>query len=173
MRREIFSQRKHKPLSEKPTVGETINVKVNSNFLTSSIDAEVSGSVSVTYLPDIAFNAFAVPRYNAPIKMLDDWYLEITDTRTNGGKWSLYVELTSPLQYNDEKIENAVVFNENGKSNILNDELLLVKSGVTDSPQKIRISWQEAEGILLAIGATEIYEKGKYSAMLKWSVVPD
>ncbi len=161
------------PLSEKPTVGETINVKVNSNFLTSSIDAEVSGSVSVTYLPDIAFNAFAVPRYNAPIKRLDDWYLEIIDTRTNGGKWSLYVELTSPLQYNNEKIENAVVFDENGKSNILNDELLLVKSGVTDSPQKIRISWQEAEGILLAIGATEIYEKGKYSAMLKWSVVPD
>ncbi len=158
------------PLSEKAAVGETAVIKANKNFLTVSETLIVQGSVSITYLPDIPFNAFAAPRRTANVlRENPDWHLELTDTRPNGGDWRLYVTLETPLQSDGNAIENAVTFVENASVSALSSVPLIVKEGVSSAAGKIILSWKEAEGILLSLSETEIYRKGKYSATLKWN----
>lgn len=157
------------------TVGETVQISANKDFVTAHATAPVYGSVSITKLPDIPFNAIGTPRNTAALKRIDpDWQLELTDTRTNGGNWALYVTLASPLQTtNSTVIPDAVVLSDSNSTTIISSQQTLVKQGVTDSPQVIAVTWQETEGILLDIANDITYTGGKYSATLHWSVTFD
>ena len=156
-------------LSEKPTVGEIVEVGANKNFLTTKKSVEVTGSVSVTKLPDIPFNAIGSPRNSAAINRLDEgWEIELTDTRTNGGKWALYVATESELQSDGNVIAEAVTFTD-GETTTLSETPVLVAEGETNGSQKIYLSWEKAKGILLNISPSEIYASGKYVAKLKWT----
>lgn len=99
------------------TAEQTVQVAANKNFLTTEAEAVVGGSVSVTNLPDIPFNAIGSPRNNAVLKRLNaNWQLQLTDTRKGGGNWALYVSVAEPLQSSDAVIDNAVTFVEQGKT---------------------------------------------------------
>lgn len=155
--------------SEKPTVGEIITVQSNKNFLTTKKSVTVTGSVSITKLPDIFFNAIGSPRYSAPLDRLDqNWEIELTDTRENGGKWALYVQIESELQTSENIIAEAVTFT-NDATVTLNLSPTLVAEGETESPQKILLSWEKTKGILLNIAEDTVYDGGKYVAKLKWT----
>jgi len=158
-------------ISKKPIIGETVTVKSNKNFLTTAKNALVFGSVSVTYLPDIPFNAIAAPKRTAPIERLNpEWYLELTDTRPNGGKWNLYLSLKTPLQSASETIENAVVFSNDDSTSVLNTDPVLVASGTSEKAGIIHVTWKPDRGVLLELEAEKAYEKGNYSSTLIWSV---
>ena len=158
------------PLTKKPTAGDTATVKANANFLTASVTATVSGSVSVTNLPDMPFNAFAVPRGSASVRRLDpDWHLELTDTRPSGGKWKLYLTLSTPLSSGETTIDGAVTFTDTDTAEVTSSPML-VAAGTSAAAGVIRVGWEESKGVLLAFGATDLYEKGKYSSRLSWHV---
>ncbi len=160
------------PISVKPTVGDDATIKSNKNFLTALATATVTGSVSITDLPDIPFNAFVAPRNTAKVARIDGKLrIELTDTRTNGGKWFLYATLKSKLQSNGETIENAVVFTDQTTTATLDSTALLVASGVTDKAGIIEVAWTPDEGILLDIASEKEYGKGNYSATLEWGVI--
>ena len=152
-----------------PTVGEIVTVSTNKNFLTTKKSVTVMGSVSITKLPDIPFNAIATPRYSAPLERLDpNWELELTDTRENGGKWTLYVQIESELQTSENIIAEAVTFTDNDTATLTSSPTL-VAEGVTDGPQKITLSWEKTKGVLLNIAEDKVYDGGKYVAKLKWT----
>ena len=158
------------PLSEKPVVGDTVTVKSNKSFLTKSATATVAGSVSVTFLPDIPFNAFVAPQRSAAVKRINDkWYLQLTDTRPTGGKWSLYVSQKSPLKTPDETIENAVVFSDGESTKTLGVTPLLVASGTTEKAGVINVEWTADTGVLLALDSLTEYRKGDYESELVWN----
>lgn len=158
------------PITKKAVVGDTATIKSNKNFLISSVTAVVTGSVSITRLPDIPFNAFVAPRKTASIRRIDaDWHLQLTDTRTNGGKWSLYVYLKSPLTNALEIVENAVVFTDDS-TEILNETPIEIANGTSDKAGIIDITWTFDKGILLDIEAEKAYGKGNYSSTLEWGV---
>ncbi len=152
-----------------PTVGEIVTVSANKYFLTTKNTATVTGSVSITKLPDIPFNAIATPRYSAPLNRLDpNWELELTDTRENGGKWTLYVQIESELQTSENTIAEAVTFTDNDTATLTSSPKI-VAEGVTDGPQKITLSWEKTKGVLLNIAEDKVYDGGKYVAKLKWT----
>lgn len=158
------------PVSEKPIVGDVATVSSNKNFLTTTVKATVFGSVSVTSLPDIPFNAFAVPKRSAVVKRINpDWTLELTDTRQSGGKWELYLSLKTPLKTTTATVEDAVVFFGDAVQ-ILDDTPVSVASGTTDKAGKISVSWPENKGIVLVLDDEKEYEKGDYSSTLEWGV---
>lgn len=118
-------------LANSATVGDVATIKSNKDFLTTQITTTISGSVSISFLPDIPFNAFAVPKNTATVKRLNpDWLLQLTDTRPNGGKWFLYLSQKSALQSPSETIENAVVFTNESAENTLDSTPILVARGV-------------------------------------------
>ncbi len=157
-------------LVQKPAVGDVMNVAANKNFLTEKSAVTVTGSVSITSLPDLPFNATGTPRYSAALERLDpNWEMELTDTRTNGGKWALYVAVESELQSEWNVIAGAVTFTDE-KTSVLDSSLTLVAEGETTAPQIIRLSWEKTKGVLLNIAENAVYEGGKYVAKLKWTV---
>lgn len=153
---------------EKFAVGSTVEVGANKHFLTVKKSVVATGSVSVTGLPDIPFNAIGTPRYSAPLERLaPDWQIELTDTRTNGGRWALYVAIENELQSDGNVIAGAVTFTDNETATV-GSELTLVSEGQTSAPQKIYLSWDKTKGILLDIAQDTVYTGGKYVAKLKW-----
>lgn len=152
----------------RPAVDATVSVRAAKGFLTTEKSVVAGGSVSVTDLPDVPFNAFAVPYYPGIVNRRTDWALELTDTRPLGGKWTLYVTLESPLSSSTTTVDDAVVFTENERTTVITATPLMIKTGVTTGPGKIRISWEEAEGVLLSVAKDAVYDKGVYRASLKW-----
>ncbi len=156
-------------LTQKPKVGDVATIRANANFLTTSTTVTVQGSVSITSLPDIPFGAIAVPKNSATPKRIDpNWQLVLTDTRPQGGSWQLYLVLQSPLQSGGNVISNAVTFTDDTSTSVLTEERILVKQGTSQTSGTIPVSWQEAQGVLLNLSDTEIYEKGEYFATLAW-----
>jgi len=153
---------------QKFLVGSTVAVGANKHFLTAKKSVTATGSVSITSLPDIPFNAIGTPRYSAPLERITpDWQIELTDTRTSGGHWALYVAIESELQSNGNVIAGAVTFTDENTSTV-GSELTLVAEGQTSAPQKIYLSWDKAKGVLLDIAQDAVYAGGKYVAKLKW-----
>ena len=158
-------------LPSKLAVGEKVEVKSNKNFLTSEETAEVYGSVTVKNLKDLPFNAFCPPLLSAKVLRLNpDWTITLLDTRTIGGKWSLYVSEKSPLSSSDNTIESAVAFSSDGKKNTLVETPMLVAEGTSEAAGEINVTWNEEEGIMLSFDEEEEYKKGNYSATLDWGV---
>lgn len=152
-----------------PAVGEIISVLANRFFLTAKKSVTVTGSVSVTGLPDIPFNAIGTPRRSAMLNRLDpDWTIELTDTRTNGGRWALYVSAESELHSGENVIAGAVTFAES-ETKVIGSSPILVAQGETTHPQKISLSWEKTKGVLLNIAENEVYTGGKYVAALRWT----
>ena len=157
-------------LTTKPTVGETIAVGANKHFLTTRKSLTVTGSVSITDLPDIPFNAIGTPRYTAPLdRIIPDLKIELTDTRTSGGHWALYVATESELQSDGNVISGAVTFT-NAETAVIGADYMLVAEGQTDRAQKIYLSWEQTKGVLLDISESAVHVGGKYVAKLKWTV---
>ena len=162
-------RRLHGSDEQKPDRGQIVTVSANKYFLTTKNTVTVTGSVSITKLPDIPFNAIATPRYSAPLNRLaPNWELELTDTRENGGKWTLYVQIESELQTSENIIAEAVTFTDNDTATLTSSPKL-VAEGVTDGPQKITLSWEKTKGVLLNIAEDKVYDGGKYVAKLKWT----
>lgn len=158
------------PLSAPLTVGEEITARANKNFLTVQKSVTVTGSVTISDLPDIPFNAIGTPRYSARLERLDpDWAIELTDTRVGGGHWALYVAAEGPLQSGENVIEQAVTFTD-GNTSVVGSFPTLVAEGQTDRAQTIRLSWESAKGVLLDISENQVYQGGKYVARLNWNV---
>ncbi len=158
-------------LTKKPVVGDKATIKSNKNFLTAKTEAEISGSVSISSLPDIPFNAFASPKRSAKVKRINpDWFLTLTDTRPNGGKWSLYLSLGTPLRSGENVIENAVIFTGGTQSAVIGTEKILVFEWTSEKAGVINVSWAPDEGVLLSLEKDAEYEKGNYSSTLVWSV---
>lgn len=158
------------PLDQKPNVGNTATIKANADFLTSSVAVTVSGSVSVTGITDIPFNAFVAPLESTAVERIDpDWRLELTDTRPGGGKWTLYLTLASPLTSGENSIENAVTFTDT-ETSVLDAEPLAVASGISEGAGVFTVGWEKSKGVLLALEPEKLYEKGNYSSRLTWHV---
>jgi len=156
-------------LDKQPSVGDVIYVKANKDFLIVKKSVTVTGSVSVTDLPDIPFNAIGTPRNSAPLNRINaGWKIELTDTRVNGGRWALYVVTESELQSDGSVIAEAVTFTD-GKTTTVGAVPVLVAEGQTDRAQKIYLSWEKAQGVLLNISENEVYAGGKYVAKLRWT----
>ena len=152
-----------------PTVDEVITVQANKSFLTVKKSVTATGSVSITRLPDIPFNAIGTPRYSAPLDRIEpNFEIELTDTRKNGGKWALYVQVESELQSNGNVIAEALTFTDN-EVTTLGSSPTLIAEGQTDGAQKISLSWEKTKGVLLNISENDVYDGGKYVAKLKWS----
>lgn len=160
------------PLPARLAVDTKVTVSANRYFLTKSLSTVVTGSVSVTHLTDLEFYGFAVPYHRSIVKRIDpDWYIEVTDTRKGGGDWYLYASLKLPLQSENRQLDNVLTFYENGIKQILSDTPVLIKHGVSASvPAVTRVSWTEAEGLLLTVLPEYLYASGHYTANISWFV---
>ena len=157
-------------ISQKPIVSDVATIKSNKNFLTTTKQVTVYGSVSVTSLPDIPFNAFIAPKGQIEVVRTNpNWQLQLTDTRVNGGKWELYLSQKSPLQSQTEVIDGAVAFVDD-ESQVLTLTPISIASGSTDKPGTIDVTWQQDKGIILVFDDEKEYEKGDYSSALEWGV---
>lgn len=144
-------------------------MRANKYFLTSKNSVTVTGSVSVTNLPDIPFNAIGTPRYSATLNRLDpNFEIELTDTRVNGGNLALYVQIESELQSDGNVIAEALTFTDDDTTT-LTASPTLVAEGKTDGAQKIYLSWEKTKGVLLNIDENQVFDGGKYVAKLKWT----
>lgn len=162
------------PLSAKLPVDTKVTLSSNKNFLVKHSTVIVAGSVSVTKLAELDFYPFAVPYRRTIVKRLDpNWYLEVIDTRKNGGDWFLYASLKIPLQTGSEQFGGSLTFYQNGIGQSLSATPILVKQGTSSSPQVTRVSWSETEGFLLSVSPDQLYPAGKYIGEIQWEVTTE
>lgn len=156
----------------KISAGTAVYFAVNWNFLTKQVIVTINGSVRITYLPDLAFNCFAVPFRKSIVKRKDtDWYLEITDTRTDGEDWYLYAVLPDPMRSGSNTLDDALTFNEGTSSEIMSDLPILIRQeSWSESGAVTRITWSELEGFLLKIIPDFLYDEGHYTATITWEL---
>lgn len=163
------------PLSAKLPVDTKVTFSSNKNFLFKQMTVIVAGSVSVTRLTELNFYTFAVPYRRTIVKRLEpNWFLEVTDTRKNGGDWYLYASLKEPLQTETEQLSGSLTFYQYGIGQPLSETPLLVKQGTWSSPPKVtHVSWSEMEGFLLTVFPDQIYPSGKYVGQIQWEVTTE
>lgn len=150
--------------------GIETETSVNWMFLTKTIKKAVAGSVSITHLPDLKFNKFAVPyRRGIVNRKAADWYVEVTDTREAGGNWYLYAFITVPLTHGSDTLDDAVILRESEIDKIIAKIPVLIKQGWWETPPKItKIVWTEVEGFLLKVDPNYMYNAGKYVTIMEW-----
>lgn len=160
------------PLTVPPPVDAQVVVSANHLFLTKSRTETTEGSVSVTRLVELEFLTFAVPYHRSTVKRRDpDWYLEVTDTRKSGGDWYLYASLSGPLQADNGALEHALTFRKDGDETALSTTPILIRQGHWAPPPVVtRVSWAEAEGLLLSVLPEEQYASGRYTAEIEWQI---
>ena len=152
-----------------------ITVSVNKEFLTKTLNVISVGSVTITNLENIKFEAYVVSDEKSLIFRQDPNYaIQVTDTRTSGGNWYLYAHILNPLTSNQNTINSAIVFRNNSINNILSATPMLVYTGKWENANKItEISWNELEGILLAVDPKTNYKKGDYTTEIYWQVLTE
>jgi len=151
-------------------IGTMVDFASNWNFLTKHITLKTVGSLRITYLPDLEFNCFAVPYRRNIVKRKDlDWYLEVTDTRTNGADWYLYASLPNPMSSGSGTLDDALIFNANSSSEIMSTTPILIRKGMAP-PVVTRITWTELEGFLLKVDPDFFYNEGHYVAAITWEL---
>ena len=78
----------------------------------------------------------------------------------------------NPLTSNQNTINDAIVLRTNSINYILSATPMLVYTGKWESANKItEISWNELEGILLAVDPKTNYKKGNYATEIYWQVL--
>lgn len=144
----------------------------NWKFLTKYIAVTTKGSVSITHLQDLIFKTFAVPYPRNIVPRTDtDWYVEVTDTRTSGGDWYLYVALPAPLTHGSDTIDDGVILAETARTEILSPTPVLVRREVWRQPPAVtQIKWEEIEGFLLKVIPDYLYNGGKYTSEMSWQI---
>ena len=159
-------------LTNTPTVDSVVKTSVNKQFLTKSLNSIVVGTISISKISTLNYLTFVSPSAsNIIFRQNADWSIEVTDTRTSGGEWYLYAHIVEPLSFENEKLENALVFKYNGQKTILSSSPLLVYTGKWQQSQTVTtISWSEIEGFLLEIVPNFEYKAGKYSTNLFWQI---
>ena len=156
-----------------PAVDTPVTIAANINFLTKEITTQTEGSVSVSHVDDLKFKTFTT-KSNMSIILRDntDFTIEIKDTRTSGGNWTLYCFFEQPLTSGDNKLENNLVFNTNDASNIISTTLFQVHSGTWNATQQTTtLTWDKLQGFLLSLAPQAEYPAGTYTTTLHWEIV--
>ncbi|MFR6055660.1 MAG: hypothetical protein ACLUHK_03525 [Eubacteriales bacterium] len=105
------------PLASRLPVGTAVKISVNRDFLIKNVTVISTGSVSVTYLPDLRFYSFAAPYGKSVVPRADpDWHIEVTDTRTSGGEWYLYASVSQPMHSSSASLDGALALFGGGKN---------------------------------------------------------
>lgn len=153
-------------------VGTNVKVSTNKHFLTKFINVTSVGSVSITSLSRLDFFAFTTPANKDIIfRQKDDWNIQITDTRTTGDNWYLYVYIKEPLSYETSYLENSLIYRTISQDFVLSSTPILVYTGKRDETNKVTtLTWDKIEGFLLKIKPQELYDKGNYQTNILWQV---
>lgn len=159
-------------LTDKMPVDTVIKITVNKLFLTKNLSVMSVGSVSISNIDSLRFQAFTSPsNLSVVFRENADFGLTITDTRTSGGEWFLYAYIENPLTSGEDILENVLVFSQNGNTTTLNSTPLLVYTGQWNENEKTTsVSWATIEGFLLNIEPKKEYKAGNYTTNLLWQV---
>ena len=160
------------PLASRLPVGTAVKISVNRDFLIKNVTVISTGSVSVTYLPDLRFYSFAAPYGKSVVPRADpDWHIEVTDTRTSGGEWYLYASVSQPMHSSSASLDGALALFGGGEKQSLSAVPVLVRKGVWSAPPAVtKIVWTEVEGLLLSVLPDFLYEAGNYKTEISWQV---
>lgn len=163
------------PLSEKLAINTIVNVSTNQEFLTKTMPFKSVGSVYISSLPSIHFNAFTSNSNRSVIYRQDpNWNIEITDTRLEGDNWYLYAHILNPLTSPNDTLKDALIFKENNLSQVLSETPILIHTGKRDEKSnKTTLTWSNIEGFLLAISPSITYSHGDYQTNILWQVTTD
>ncbi len=157
---------------DKIPVGTKIEISANHNMLTKNISVISVGSVSITKIENLDYYSIGVP-YNKNIinRINPNWSIEVTDTRTSGGQWELYVYIDQQLHSDTNTIDDCIVYNNNNLNTVITSTPLLVYTGDCDTPPKVtNITWSKENGILLYVDDKKLYSAGKYATQLLWTI---
>ncbi len=154
------------------SVGTKIEISANQEFLTKVKTYTSVGSLTISGLTQLNFYNFTTNSNQSIIFREDpNWNLVVTDTRTSGGEWYLYAHILNPLTSNDDKLENALIFKENGNVLNLSQTPILVFTGKwSENSKTTTISWKNLEGFLLQIDSDKTYNKGDYQTEILWQI---
>lgn len=159
-------------IPQKIPVGTEITILANKEFLTKTIKKTSIGSISITKIDPLAFYYFSYPSLMKTIfRQNSDWAIEVTDTRSSGGRWYLYAHILSPLTFEENTLDNALVFKSNSISNILSSTPLLVYTGTWNEDAAVTtISWDKLEGFLLELDPNDVNVAGNYETNIYWEI---
>lgn len=153
------------PIDTKITIGTEVKVSANNNFLTKTLSTTSVGSVSITSIEPLEFYTFTNQSNLETIsRITSDWTIEITDTRTTGSNWYLYVYISKPLTSGDNTLDNGLVYVSENQTQIISETPTLIYTGTWNETQKVtKLTWDTDKGFLLKIDKDKTYVAGKYT----------
>lgn len=159
-------------LDEPIEMGTQVKIYTNKDFLIKWLTQTVDGSVSITNLSALNFNAFTSPsNRNIIFRQNSDWSIQVTDTRVNKGTWYLYAYILNPLTSNQNELNDVLIYKKDNTDYVLSKTPLLVYTGQTDENSQVtNITWDKIEGFLLKLEDKKEYPSGDYQTDIMWQV---
>ncbi len=155
---------------------ETIaNIKNSFIYRTKVVTIIYKGEIVITSAPSI-IKFKTIPYKTEPIlcSRQTNSPIVITDTRINGGKYSLYAKINHNLiSKNGYVLTDSLVFVAPDKTiTPLTSDSFLVYKGEKNSQdaQTYEITWPNDEGIILSVNNEPIRVGEKYTATITWSI---
>lgn len=107
------------------------------------------------------------------IPRLDDWRIDITDSRKKGNSWKLFATVTKALKdKNENKLDANIIYKDSKDEPHLLNEPYPISENIKDSdePQTKHVTddWNSSTGILLKLN--KHIEPGTYTAELSWTL---
>ncbi|MDO0874748.1 L-type lectin-domain containing protein [Carnobacterium divergens] len=128
----------------------------------------VRGTLKFVNVPDFEFGQFSLPLKNELLFSSTKETIKISDTRGTGSDWKLNVTLKKPFTSLEGNTINDFYYinQDNQKQPIQLNELILVRTGVTQESSIQEIGWAPNQGLALEILPSNYI--GEYSSELEW-----
>jgi hypothetical protein len=159
------------------SVGDRINVTANNRYYlyqSADVIVEDNGGLSFRYVPEtLAFHTIDIPSTPTLVqRQVDDWQIQVEDTRTTKTNWKLFVTLEQPFVDQDNKIIDnleLVFIDENDEEEKLSSQPYLVYDS-NDTQELTTITWSMSQGILAKIFPGAVYRDSEYNAKVTWTL---
>lgn len=128
----------------------------------------VRGTLKFVNVPDFEFGQFSIPLKNELLFSLTKETIKISDTRGAGSDWKLNVKLKKTFTSIEGNTINDFYYinQDNQKQPMQLNELVLVRTGVTQESSIQEIGWAPNQGLALEILPSNYI--GEYSSELEW-----
>lgn len=133
-----------------------------------AITVHVRGTLKFSSVPDFDFGQFSIPVKNQLIFPITEDAIKLSDTRGVGSGWELNVKLKKTFtSLEGNTLDNFYYVDENNQKQLLQvDELVHIRTDVTQESNLQEINWAPNQGIALEIFPSSFI--GDYSSELEW-----
>lgn len=133
-----------------------------------TVTVKVRGILKFVKVPDFEFGQFSIPLKNNLLFPLTKETIKISDTRGALSNWELNVKLKKPFtSLEGNTINDFYYIDQHNQKQILQvDELVRVRSGVTQESSTQEITWASNQGLALEVLPSNYI--GEYSSELEW-----